>query len=453
VSDWLFAEQLTFGSSASRVGLVTLWTSQKRYRDLAPALYRVMGNLYSADGVNYIARNVLAHPDQVRVLVVCGSDGLLESTGVRQALREWRVTDLMIPAEAVDWLRANVPLNQVEMPDLTSHLAVENERVNALGPVDRPPAHFPFPDQTTAAFPSELTGMRVLWSSVYDAWIDALRHVLRFGVREGRRTFLLNLVSVIDGDDDRRPGFVSAERVGDYAEKFLVPDKDPDVTYTYGNRLLRWGEEASRGDRRGSPPGINLVEAAVEKLRGDLLSSRCVLDLWDNRIDLDSDEPPCLTQVIMQGVGGLDGDGRPRRLFATAIYRSHDLYRAYFLNLVALRRLQRVVADQLGWQVGTLTTISVHAHVYEWDLEAARVEVAAAGRPVCRYDPRGNLAFTQRDGQTVAILYAPDGRRVTEYVGYPRRILQHLLDEDALSQPSHWSYVTRELAGLHDTDP
>ncbi len=434
MSTWLFADQLTFGDDGSRVGLVTLWTHQKRYRGLHRRLYRVMGNLYAADGVNYIARNILAHPAEVRALVVCGSDGILEDTGVRQALLHWRVTDPMIPPEEVAWLRENVTLSQCEMDHLAAHLAAENRRVAGLPPLDKPPVTFPFPDRTSATYPSELVGMRVLWSSIYDAWIDALRHVLRFGVVDGRRKFVLNLVSVVDGDDDRLPDFVTPEQAKDYAAKFLSPERAPEVSYTYGNRMFSWGDHAG--------PGINLIEVAVEKLEGDPLSSRCVVDLWDNRVDPWSNEPPCLTQIIFNQVEG--------RLYLTGFYRSHDLYRAYFLNLHALRHLQRQVAERLGWAPGKLTTVSTHAHIYQWDLERARAAVEAAGCPVCRYDPRGNVAITREDGKTVLILYSPDGQPIARYEGRPRRILQRLLEDDALSQPAHWAYVAKEL--LHGTE-
>jgi thymidylate synthase len=429
----LFADQLTFGDDASRVGLVTLWTHQKRYRRLDRSLYRVMGNLYAADGVNYIARNILAHPAEVRALVVCGSDGILEDTGVRQALLNWQVTDPMIPPQEVAWLRENIAVSQCEMDDLVAHLTAENQRVAGLPPADKAPATFPFPDQTSATYPSELVGMRVLWSSI-DAWIDALRHVLRFGVVAGPRKFVLNLVSVVDGDDKRLPDFVTPEQAQEYAAGFLSPERNPDVSYTYGNRMFSWGDHAG--------PGVNLVEVAIGKLERDPLSSRCVVDLWDNRVDSWSDEPPCLTQIIFNQVEG--------RLYLTGLYRSHDLYRAYFLNLYALRHLQHQVAERLGWTTGKLTAVSTHAHIYEWDLEQARATVESAGRPACRYDPRGNVAITREGGQTVLILYSPDGEPVARYEGRPRRVLQRLLEDDALSQPAHWAYVAKEL--LHGTE-
>ncbi len=458
MSDWLFQEALTFGNPASRIGLVTLWTHQKHYDDLDAALYHVRGNLYSPDGVNYIARNILAHPD-IRALVICGSDGILEDTGVRRALLEWRITDPMIPAEEQAWLRENVRLLECERAELPTVL----QRVNAeLAADPLPPKQavtFPFKGEETVAFPSEISGMRVIWSSIYDAWIDALRHVLRFGLQEGNRKYLLNLVSVVDRPsavsgqrsaashqpsaasgqrsaaggqgaavgDERFPDGITPERAREYATKFRSPEREAEVTYTYGNRMQAWGAER-----------LNLLARAVDKLRADPLSSRCVIDLWDNRIDVDSAEPPCLTQVILNCVAG--------DLYLTGLFRSHDLYRAYFLNLYALRLLQIDLARELGFGVGKLTTLSTHAHIYTWDLEAARQAVANAGRPQCRWDPRGNVALTRREGKWVAILYAPDGRRLQEIEARStERLLQTLVDLHALSQPSHYVYVTKEL--------
>lgn len=425
MSDWLFQESLTFGNPRSGVGLVTLWTYQKRYRHIDPSLYQVMGNLYSEDGVNYLARNLLAHP-QIRTLVICGSDGILEDTEARQALLDWRVTDPMIPAQDVGWLRDQVRLTECEMPDLPDRLKAEGARLASAAPGHRQPKTFPFREVTSATFPSEVSGMRVLWSSIFDAWVDTLRLVLRFGVHEGKRKALLNLVSVIDGEDDRLPASLSRRRAEAYATKFLSPEKEPDVTYTYGERLRGWGAER-----------IDLIEQAVAKLEADPHSTRSVLDLWDNRRDLASEEPPCLTQLTFNRLDGA--------LCATGFYRSHDLFRAYFLNLYALRHLQREAAKRLGWRVGKLTTISAHAHLYEWDLAAAQRAVEGSGPPECRWDPRGNLALTRRDGRTIAILYSPDGQPVKEYQGSPARILHLLVEENALSQPAHYVYIAQEL--------
>jgi thymidylate synthase len=184
--------------------------------------------------------------------------------------------------------------------------------------------------------------------------------------------------------------------------------------------------------------GLNLLEMAVAKLREDPHSSRCVIDLWDNRIDVESPEPPCLTQIILNNVAG--------DLYLTGFFRSHDLYRAYFLNLYALRGLQMDLARRLDLGLGKLTTISTHAHIYTWDLDAARQAVESAGRPRCQWDPRGNLALTRRDGKWVAILYAPNGRHLQDIEARStERLLQTLVDLNALSQPSHYVYVTKEL--------
>lgn len=425
MGDWLFEETLTFGNPTSRVGLVTLWTHQKRYAGLDRRLFRVMGNLYSDDGVNYLARNILAHPE-IRCLVICGSDGITHNTGVRQALLSWHVTDPLIPTDEVAWLKANVQLSQCEMEELPAHLAAVERRPGYASLPRKAPATFPFKSADRTVFPSEISGMRVLWSSVYDAWTDALRHVLRFGVMEGRRKVLLNLVSVVDGDDDRLPLHVSPKDAASYAAQFLSPRRDERASYTYGNRILAWGE------------GMNLLERAIARLERDPLSSRCVIDLWDNRLDVDSDEPPCLTQIILNIVGG--------DLYLTGLFRSHDLYGAYFLNLYALREMQRGLADQLSCGLGKLTTVSTHAHIYEWDLEKARQAVEAAERPKCVWDPRGNLALTRRGCQWVAILYSPDGRQLQEYRARTReRLLSDLIADHALSQPSHYVYVAKEL--------
>lgn len=446
MSDWLFEETLRFGNGPP-IGVVTFWTHPKKFSQLSLSTFRVMGNLYSEDGVNYLARNILAHPNEVRILVVCGSDGITSSTGVREAILNRKVNDPYIPAEEVTWLKQNLRVvnggqNPNQLPKLLTE-ATETLSQLDLTTTNRSPVTFPFPEVSTFSYPSEVTGIRVISSSIYEAWIGVLKNILRFGVQAGKRKILLNMISVV-GEEDRLgpigqtldlgkigettdyflPDFLSFDQLVNYLREFLIAEERTDVTYTYGNRMLAWGREK-----------LNLVDWGLQKLQRNPQDSQVVLGLWDNRKDTQSTEPPCLTQIILNILEG--------KLYLTGSYRSHDMYRAYVANLSALRYAQILWARELGVRLGKLTTISTNAHIYEWDLNSATQTVMKANRSQRIHDPRGNIAVTQREGETVVMLYSPGGRKLTEYQGRNRRhLLQRLLDDGAFSQPDHIAYAT-----------
>jgi thymidylate synthase len=58
---------------------------------------------------------------------------------------------------------------------------------------------------------------------------------------------------------------------------------------------------------------------------------------------------------------------RDGKVHLTTLFRSHDFAGAYPANLYGLSRLLGYVAEQSGQPPGTITTVSVSAHIYEHD--------------------------------------------------------------------------------------
>ena len=69
-----FRDNLTFGDLDHPVAICSLWMKQARLAEsLSPDSFSILGNLYSKDGLNYLLRNVLAHPT-IRAIILCGPD-------------------------------------------------------------------------------------------------------------------------------------------------------------------------------------------------------------------------------------------------------------------------------------------------------------------------------------------------------------------------------------------
>ena len=70
----LYHDILKVNDPTNHVGICTLWTErevvEKILRDLP---YNLIGNLYSAQGINAIIRNVFANPN-IRTIVIWGSE-------------------------------------------------------------------------------------------------------------------------------------------------------------------------------------------------------------------------------------------------------------------------------------------------------------------------------------------------------------------------------------------
>ncbi|MFX1369423.1 MAG: thymidylate synthase, partial [Promethearchaeota archaeon] len=62
---------------------------------------------------------------------------------------------------------------------------------------------------------------------------------------------------------------------------------------------------------------------------------------------------------------------REKFLDVSVMIRSNDMYGAWPANVFALAELLRYVADKTNLKPGTVTTLSVNAHIYRHDWERA----------------------------------------------------------------------------------
>ena len=137
-----------------------------------------------------------------------------------------------------------------------------------------------------------------------------------------------------------------------YATQLLTPDR-MDLDYTYGERLNAWGEEE-----------LNQIDYVIKKLKDAPNTRRAVATTWDPRKDTVVDEVPCLNHfVFMVREGVLD---------LSVMIRSNDMFGAWPANVYALAELLRHVSQQARLEAGSLTTLSVNAHIYSHDWEKAK---------------------------------------------------------------------------------
>ena len=62
---------------------------------------------------------------------------------------------------------------------------------------------------------------------------------------------------------------------------------------------------------------------------------------------------------------------RKNRLVMTAVWRSHDIYRAWIPNFFGLKGLTKYISECLGIKIGPITVHSISAHIYKTNFKDA----------------------------------------------------------------------------------
>lgn len=112
-------------------------------------------------------------------------------------------------------------------------------------------------------------------------------------------------------------------------------------TYTYHSRLA---------------PQLPFI---IDELKRNPYSRRAVIDIRDWEKDSASDDPACL-QHIQYFV-------RDGKLHCKVLFRSNDACKATFMNAFALIMLQKKIADELGYEIGSYTHRANSFHCYAKD--------------------------------------------------------------------------------------
>ncbi len=467
--DWpaYFAQSLTCGSLASGVGLCLLWTPQDHVLPaLDPASYALAGNLYSRDGVSFLVRNLLAHP-QITDLLLCGR----EMTGSGAALVAlWRDgldadghiigeglrLHADIPPAAVELLRRNVTLHdhrEVVRPAAIAALLAGLPRPARAWAAE--PLIFPYHEPAAEALPAAEMGLLLRGKTIRSAYLQLLWHLLRFGRRgatqhSSDQREILNLLTIVSDEPvdladcsyaDWMP--FSRESLGErlpdgsysgYLGQFLQAGHGAGLSYTYGERLRAFPAHA-----HGNAAGFDQVAALVAELKGSGASRRALASLWHPPEDAGNPGPPCLTLVQARL--------RDERLHLTAYFRSHDIYRAWPGNAFGLRALQDEIASALGAAAGELAILSHSAHIYAHDWARAEDLLKAHYRPSdprLKRDGRGSFVVGVEPPDLVVRHYSPSGEHLQTLRGPNARELG-LSVAPFIGEVSHAIYLGREL--------
>ncbi len=434
-----FKDRLTIDNLDSNVGVVTLWMPKDAVvAELNPGSFAVCGQLYTKRGINPLLRNIFANP-KIRFLVICGVDrqgsgeALLKffKNGVEENNQKggWSVIgdsetllDREIPSINLDFLRESVEVIDLRLAPLEQ----VRDKVIQLNLVSKDsftePILFPDPPITSMQrYPSDLSVFKVKRKYISEAWIDVLKTINRFGVivpgMYGAVRELHNMSIVIEQEDTKKPkleSYLNFDKSGlDLYIKGFFEKNPGSEAYTYGERLYAWD-------------GIDQINLMITKLSRFEFDRGAVAVLWkphkDNFPPNNTEKVnengqtkgwsvPCLSMILGQCLDDMFN--------MTAIFRSNDMFGAWPLNAFALRSLQETIAEKIGKGVGSLTTISHIAEIYEIDWESS-INVVAQNDSLartCRWDPRGYYSVEVSGSDIILRFFNPDGsQQLAEFI-------------------------------------
>ena len=477
--------QILVGNPKSNVAIVCGWTKrqfmQKRLEAVDPGIMDKLagiGQMYTAErGVDMLIRNLLANP-RIDTVIFCGKDKSgatgeaehflnagrrLEQDETSSGAKYTRTDDGDrvrvwgdIPVEVISKLRERInwirPLDRRDQ-EVDDGLIVEtiHHHFAPKGPNDltdevcvyEPPK----PDVELFPAPNSVQVLRA--KTVADGWLELLHYIMTYGKRvpthyDQDTLEIMDLVMVITEQPARfnpdkpenLPEFMPfmADHMNQYISALMSPEKDPDVTYTYGN-LIR------------AHFGRDQFLDTAQKLAKDRDTRSAVISLWDVQNKMKGS--PCLNHIWFRILEG--------KLNMTATIRSNDMFQGWPENAYGLRRMQIHMRDMIlkyegefqsdeggrhQMEMGDLVIVSQSAHIYE-DCWGPAKEIVAKHRKYKEWwDEKGQWIFTPSlPGRCKAVLMARSGEILEEIHGSSTIVRAEIAKRGLVSDIGHALYV------------
>jgi len=205
------------------------------------------------------------------------------------------------------------------------------------------------------------------------AWKSSLIYILKHGtdfVDENKRVCreVLNfLIEVENPEKDITKAVEALYRfkkwvypsIDEIAEVIMSRKTIHTYSFSYGPRLFNF---------RGK---INQIDDfIIPLLRKNNFSRRAIIIMWDPEKDSNpyKREVPALTSINFKIMN--------KKLNATAVVRSNDLFFGWPANFYQIFVLQEYVAKELGCKTGSLTTFSNSAHIFKDQFEDIQKVIA-----------------------------------------------------------------------------
>lgn len=462
-------KMLIIGNPKSQVAVCSLWTKKELVaQKLNLEKISVIGNLYSAKkGINFLIRNILANP-KIGHLIICGLDKSrsgqalidLAKNGFEKVENKegksiyWQIIssvenriDIEIEKEALEIFRSKVKIMDLRREkDYAKIQKIIDSLDQNLPPFAEKPLLFPDRIQEeTDFFPSESSAFTIRGRKIANVWLQILDSILKFGISDetayqNNQKEIIDIISVISNEDPDNlyvPEWMPITRVhlDSYFPTILSGNCPIDSSYTYGSRMRSYFD-------------VDQIQKVIDELKDMKYSRRTAISLFDPRVDMDSENPPCINHYWFRI--------QNNKLYFVVTIRSNDMFEAWPQNAFGLRMLQNLVYKELmktypEIKLGDLIIHSLSAHIYDDSWEDARQIVERyyeqeVTHPRNLRDPRGNFIIRVENDEIVAEHYSPDEVLLKAYKNKRAMPLYvEISRNNTVSVISHALYLGTEL--------
>ncbi len=466
------------------VGVSIMWMERQVVASLLKDYnYCAIGNLYSSAGISAMIRNIYANPS-IRKIILWGADLSRSGQALMEFMKNGVDNDFFIIGDekkgqiekeigkdALEHFRKSVEVINLRGKPVTElQTTIRQYDKTTMKPFSEPRV-FPTSRPQPVTYPSERIGLRVHGDTAAGTWLKVLTNIMRYGrnkatryTQENELKELLNVVAVVYNENPEKPylphyfPFTEKDLIV-YYPQVLSAKQIPGIAYTYGQRLR-------------DHDGVDQIANIIELIKARPFSKKMVAftakvpEDWN---EVHKGDTPCLTQVLFSI--------QDNQLFMTTHFRSQDMVHGWPRNVFSLLKLQKMVAEEAGYGMGTFVMITHSAHIYSDDYELVETilkdnyekEMGYTSRQMFEEDPRGNvtieieevtknrvgrpikyakLARINKSYEIVAKLFAPDGGlELHEWRGKTAMDLYIKMINigDYLVLPSHLIYIGTEL--------
>lgn len=282
------------------------------------------------------------------------------------------------------------------------------------------------PINKTSTIQSEKIGFIVRDGNLLRLWKRILTKINLFGhlkksENDKMQKELLGVTSILTQQaviDEQMPNH---ELFNDYIPQVIDQHiaQHINTAYTYGSRLH----------------SDNQIANIIADLRNCKHSRRAIAVTWKSNEDSGAKYPPCLILVDFKIQG--------TQLFMTCYFRSHDIYNAYCMNVIALQQLQQKVMKNISndLTLGHTMIISNSAHVYEHDFD----KILSMKELDCNMDPRGYFLIDINNAPIIhVVLKSSTDEIIKEFKSQSVHTLMDSI-QPFVSEISHALYLGKEL--------
>ena len=423
ISGWplFYKDILLVKDPHHHVGVCCLWTERQVVAKLVEgSKYNLIGNLYSAQGINAMMRNIFANP-VIRTIVLWGAEMSLSGHSLLMFMKEGMGPDRKIingrgeiereiSDRAIDLFRKKIEIVDLRGRDREALVKTLKE----LGqkkpkPFTKKPRVFPKSEPTFSVLPSEKVGFRVSSPKVAKTWVKLLNEIYKYGLPKHTRYSkdneireILNLTAVVTDEDPKDiyfPEYLPFGRteLEAYYAELMTDRRIPGVAYNYGRRLRR-------------ELGVDQIAKMKELIKKRPASKKMAAFTVNVKKDwgeVNRGDTPCLTQVL--------GSIYDNRFYMTAHFRSQDMVHGWPRNAFALRKLQKDISDSTGYSVGPLTIITHSAHIYGDDFLLVENLLMDHYEKEMGFSPAVHFTFDPRGNVVIEIIREKDALQFHEY--------------------------------------